>query len=250
MTEFPPASTAACRAAGRSSWGRRIGHGIQTRARRGLHTGGRCYGYSTVPVGEGESKRLQINHGEAVIVKEIFELSATGVSLKRIAKNLNVRHVPAPRSKSIHRGTWCPTAIRAMLKRQLYKGDFVWNRSKFVKVPGTNKRRSRPRPENEWKRLSVPDLAIVPAEMWNAVQFRFRSFVEAGETDRKCGLVSRSITSPYLFSNRLKCGKCGSNLIVSSGGKKNPKYVCTGYLNRVSAQTTCESEPTRSRANC
>ncbi len=64
------------------------------------------------------------------------------------------------------------------------------------------------------------------------MQLRFRSFVEAGEADRKCGLVSRSITSPYLFSNRLKCGKCGSNLIVSSGGKKNPKYVCTGYLNR------------------
>ena len=40
------------------------------------------------------------------------------------------------------------------------------------------------------------------------------------------------MTSPYLFSNRLKCGQCGSNLIVSSGGRKNPKYVCTGYINR------------------
>jgi len=161
--------------------------GLESCALRGLHTGGRCYGYSTVRVGDGESKRLQVNQAEAVIVKEIFELSVTGVSLKRIAKNLNERQVPAPRSKSIHRGTWCPTAIRAMLKRQLYKGDFVWNRSKFVKVPGTNKRRSRPRPENEWKRLSVPDLAIVPAELWRAVQLRFRSFVEAGEADRKCG---------------------------------------------------------------
>jgi DNA invertase Pin-like site-specific DNA recombinase len=127
--------------------------GLESCALRGLHTGGRCYGYSAVSVGEGESKRLQVNQAEAVIVKEIFELSATGISLKRIAKYLNERHVSAPRSKSIQRGTWCPTAIRAMLKRQLYKGDFVWNRSKFVKVPGTNKRRSRPRPENEWKRF-------------------------------------------------------------------------------------------------
>jgi site-specific DNA recombinase len=97
--------------------------GLESCALRGLHTGGRCYGYSAVPVGEGESKRLEINQGEALIVKEIFELSATGVSLKRIAKSLNEKHVPAPRSKSIHRGTWCPTAIRAMLKRQLYNGN-------------------------------------------------------------------------------------------------------------------------------
>ena len=183
-------------------------------------------------IGEGESKRLEVNQPEAIVVKEIFEQSAAGLSLKKIAKKLNERHVPAPRSKSVNRGTWCPSAIRAMLKRELYKGECVWNRTKFVKVPGTNKRISRPRPESEWKRHSLSDLRIVPEELWNAVQRRLWSFSEKGDAERRRGLVSRSVTSPYLFSNRLKCGKCGSNLIVSSGGKKNPKYVCTGYLNR------------------
>src|ERR1017187_3355311 len=100
---------------------------------------------------------------------------ATGLSLKKIAKHLNARCVAPPRSKSSNRGTWCPTAIRAMLKRELYKGEIVWNRSKFLKAPGTNKRRSRPRPESEGKRFPAPELAIVSEDLWNRVQSRFRS---------------------------------------------------------------------------
>jgi hypothetical protein len=37
-------------------------------------------------------------------------------------------------------GEWCPTAIREMLKNELYIGNVVWNRSKFVKVPGNGSR--------------------------------------------------------------------------------------------------------------
>ena len=205
--------------------------GLESCALRGLHTGGRCYGYRTVPVGDGGSMRRVIYEPEAVQVRRIFEMSVTGVSLKQIAKRLNGESAPSPRSQS-GRGTWCPTAIRAMLKRELYKGEEVWNRSMFVKVPGTNKRRSRPRPENEWKRRSVPELAIVSSDLWERVQYRLQSFGRKENSQGRHGLLSRSVTSPYLFSNRLKCGRCGSNLIISSGGGKKPKYVCTGYLNR------------------
>ena len=206
--------------------------GLESCALLGLHTGGRCYGYSTVAVGERESRRLVINETEAAVVKEIFEMSATGLSLKKIAKSLNSKCVSPPRSKSSNRGTWCPTAIRAMLKRELYKGEIVWNRSRFVKVPGTNKRRSRPRPESEWKRLSAPELAIVSNDLWNNVQSRFKSLGDAHTGQDRRGLLHRSLTSPYLFSGLLKCGVCGSNLIIASGGGKKPKYVCSGYCNR------------------
>jgi site-specific DNA recombinase len=81
-----------------------------------------------VAVGEGGSKRYVINETEAVVVREIFEMFAMGLSLKKIAKFLNAKCVPPPRSKSSNRGTWCPTAIRAMLKRELYTGEIVWNR--------------------------------------------------------------------------------------------------------------------------
>jgi hypothetical protein len=119
-----------------------------------------------------------------------------------------------------------------MLKRELYKGESVWNRSKFLKVPGTNKRRSRPRPQSEWKRLSIPELAIVSEALWNRVQSRFKSVGGASKEQGRSGLLPRSLTSPYLFSGLLKCGLCGSNLIIASGGGKKPKYVCSGYFSR------------------
>jgi site-specific DNA recombinase len=206
--------------------------GLESCALRGLHTGGRCYGYYAVAVGEGESKRLVIDETEAVVVKEIFELFAAAVSLKKIAKCLNERCLASPRSRSSNRGTWCPTAIRAILKRELYKGEIVWNRSKFVKVPGTNKRRSRPRPESERKRFLAPELAIVSEDLWNKVQSRFKLVCGDRRGLGKPGLLPRSLTSPYLFSGLLKCGMCGSNLIIASGGGKKPKYVCSGYFNR------------------
>ena len=205
--------------------------GLEGCIERGLHTGGRCYGYRTVAVGDtGATKRI-VHEPEALVLRRIFEMSASGVSLKKITKCLNGECIEPPRSRS-DRGTWCPTAIREMLKRELYKGWDIWNRTKFVKVPGTNKRRSRPRPENEWKRRFDPTLVIVPDELWERVQLRLNALSGMGRDKSKRGLFSRSVTSPYLLSNRLKCGRCGSNLIVSSGGKKKPKYVCTGYINR------------------
>ncbi len=205
--------------------------GLEGCVERGLHTGGRCYGYRTIPVGDGGSTRRVICEPESAIVRRIFEMSASGVSLKKIAKCLNGECVEPPRSRS-ERGTWCPTAIREMLKRELYKGWDIWNRTKFVKVPGTNKRRSRPRPQSEWKRRYDSKWVIVSDELWERVQHRLSAFNGIGRDKSKRGLFSRSVTSSYLLSNRLKCGRCGSNMIVSSGGKKKPKYVCTGYINR------------------
>ena len=208
--------------------------GLEGRVLRGLHAGGRCYGYSAVPAGEGESKRLVINEQEANVVKRIFEMSASGCSLKNIAKVLNCESVQPPRSRSGRRSTWCPTAIRAMLKRELYKGERIWNKSEFRKVPGTNKRRSRPRPQSQWKRITLPELAIVSEELWDDVQTRLKSFADKSRGNRPSGLLPRSLTNEYIFSGLLKCSECGGNLVISTGGgtHRHPKYACSNRVNR------------------
>jgi site-specific DNA recombinase len=72
----------------------------------------------------------------------------------------------------------------------------------------------------------------LPRELWEQVQHRFRSF--DGLHTQKRGLLPRSVTSPYLFSGLLKCGECGGNLIIATGGgtHRRPKYVCSNYFNR------------------
>jgi Recombinase len=99
--------------------------GLEGRVLRGLHSGGRCFGYDTVPAGDEGSKRLVINAKEGAIVKRIFEMSASGVSLKNIAKTLNAEAIESPRPRTSRRGNWCQTAVRAMLKCELYKGEVI-----------------------------------------------------------------------------------------------------------------------------
>jgi site-specific DNA recombinase len=209
--------------------------GLEGLALRGLHTGGRIFGYETVSLGENAGKKLVVNPTEAATVKRIFELSAGGHSLKTITRTLNAEHVASPRPREDRvGGEWCPTAIREMLKNELYLGNVVWNRSRFLKVPGTNKRRRRPRPESEWLRTSNPELAIVPADLWSAVRARFAALPEIRGYPKSRGLVPRAMTSPYLFSGLLKCGECGANLIIATGGgtHRHKKYACSRHFNR------------------
>jgi site-specific DNA recombinase len=178
--------------------------GLEGRALQGLHTGGRCFGYRNVT--EGGCVHLQINDEEAAIVRRIFQMSEDGLSLKRIAKALNAEHIPSPRLRSgKSHGTWCPTAIREMLRRDLYIGRIVWNRSRFVKRPGTNKRLRRERPESEWCITERPELRIVDENLWNRVQSRLLFVAQTFGKGKPPGLYHRAASSPYLLSGFLKC---------------------------------------------
>ncbi len=71
--------------------------GLEGRALRGLHTGGRIFGYNSIEADGG--KRLEVNQKEAAVVRRIFEMSAEGAALKTIAKTLNPEGVPPPRAR-------------------------------------------------------------------------------------------------------------------------------------------------------
>jgi DNA invertase Pin-like site-specific DNA recombinase len=152
-------------------------HDALLRKAKALHVpGGSVYGYenvevlSSTPEADGRRKRLhvtrRINPTQAAVIQRIFELYASGLGITRIAKRLNVEHVPPPRRDRPRHG-WAPTAIREILHRELYRGVVVWNRSQKVMRAGT--RRQRRRPEAEWLRLVAPDLRIIADDLWTQV---------------------------------------------------------------------------------
>ena len=150
--------------------------GMEGRVLRGQHTGGRCYGYDAVPVDGTTAKRLAVNAGEAEVIRRIFDMSANGQSLKTIAKTLNRECVPPPRPQSRQSTFHMESKLHSrMLRRDLYIGKVIWNSSRFVKVPGTNKRVRRARPESEWRIVPHPELQIVDADVWKRVQDRQQS---------------------------------------------------------------------------
>jgi site-specific DNA recombinase len=213
-------------------------YGLEGRVLLGLSAGGRCYGYDTQKV-EGGVQWI-INEAEAAVVRQIFEWSAAGHSLKAIAGLLNQQNTPPPRKrKGRSHGTWCHTAIRGMLRRKIYIGKEVWNKSKFIKRPGTNKRIARPRPASEWKTKELPELQIVPTELWNRVKARQNRLNEL-YADNGQKPVSRAYPSTYLLSGFLKCGICGENMIIVSGAGPSARYGCRKY----SSRRACENRLT------
>ncbi|MGH2609793.1 MAG: recombinase family protein, partial [Tepidiformaceae bacterium] len=194
-------------------------HDAMLRKAQALHvTGGRVYGYASIdvlgePDRDGRKKRLyvrrEINPEQADVVRRIFQLYANGLGLTKIAKTLNREGIAPPRGDA--RG-WAGTAIREILRRELYRGVVVWDRTQKIVRGGTKKQRIRP--EDQWQRIGAPDLRIISEDLWQAVQVRRQKAAEAFPRSRERGrLLGRSGPldgdSPYLLTGFATCAVCG-----------------------------------------
>ena len=151
--------------------------GMEGHAKRGMSTGLLPYGFVSVAHEAHQTGRVVVvDEARAEVVRTIFRMFATGVSLGRIAKALNERDVEPPRGKGKRRREgWVASAIRAMLKNEKYVGVSRWNQRQFLKEPGTNKRVARRRPEAEHTVRKDESLRIVPQADWDAVGAQFRA---------------------------------------------------------------------------
>ncbi len=196
--------------------GKKTHRGLDGQVLRGMHAGGRCFGYRIQACEDGA--RLVVEPQEADVVRRIFEISASGLSLTAIAKTLNGDKVPTPRPRTGKKfASWCPSAIRAMLHNELYAGRIVWNRSRFIKRPGTNKRVRRVRPRSDWRIIDRPELRIVSEDLWQRVRDRQRLVQELYGRAGGGRVLNRSMSSPYLLTGLVKCGVCGAPLASVNG---------------------------------
>ena len=143
---------------------------MQRKAKAGHVTGGAVFGYRNRavmgPDGQRSHVERQIDEVQADVVRRIFELCAKGYGKVAIAKQLNAERAPAPRAQQGRPHAWAPSSVRAVLYRELYRGEIVWNRTKKRDSWGVKCQRSRP--ESEWLRVPAPDLRIVDEELWQA----------------------------------------------------------------------------------
>jgi site-specific DNA recombinase len=82
-----------------------------------------------------------------------------------------------------------------MLRRERYVGRIIWNRTRFIKRPGTNKRVCRPRPKSEWSTQEAPELRIVDGELWTRVQDRLVQVKALYGRGGRNGLMNRAADS-------------------------------------------------------
>jgi len=217
--------------------------GLTGQALKGNNCGGRSYGYQHVPELDPHKTddygrpvvtavRREVDSDQARWVRKIFAWYADGHSPRWIASELNRLGVP-----SLRGGTWATSVIygdmtkgTGLLNNQLYMGRFVWNRSQWVKDPDTGKRKRVPRPKDEWIVTEMPELRIVPQELWDRVKARQAEQRAKSEHIRKAlHENARTGAGPkYLFSGLLKCAECGANYVQAD----SYRYACSNHVNR------------------
>lgn len=210
----------------------RVHEHLLTKARRGLVAGGAVFGYDNVRRPEGGVVRV-INPAQAEVVVEMFTRRAEGEGFRSIAKELNGRRVAPPRAGKRGTGSWSGACVAAILSNELYAGVVVWNRSQKTYRGGTKVR--VPRPESELIRVEIPELRIVPDELWQRVRSR----------DRKDRAVSSRKGQPprYLLTGLARCATCGGPMNVANGRQGTSPikvYVCNRHRER--GDTVCTNK--------
>jgi site-specific DNA recombinase len=115
----------------------------------------------------------------------------------------------------------------------MYTGRYVWNRRRSRKKLKSGDREYLLRPVEDWVIVSHPELRIVSADLWENVKAR-----QSEQAARVGARVRRGMsrhqaratgTYPkYLLSGLVRCGICGSTLVVSG---PRQAYVCASRVN-------------------
>jgi site-specific DNA recombinase len=217
----------------------RTKRGLDGRALNDFSTGGLPIGYRSEPVTDVSSRivghRIVVDDDGKATVLRIFSMHREGTSLEAIARTLNNEKVPPPRAKTLHRRKgWIASTVRAILRNRAYIGEFTFNRRQWMKVPGTNRRRSRLRPEHEVIRRSRPQLRIIDQELWDDVQARIvavRAFYTRTSEGKPKGTGLAGKRTTYPTSGLLHCAECGAPMTIY-GGSSQRYYRCSDFKKR------------------
>ena len=193
--------------------------GLEGRVKAGHSAGGRAFGYKIDrrfnPQGEPVAGVRTINGLEAATIQRIFQMFVGGTSPNNIAKILNAEGVPGPGGRR-----WSESTIRGheirrtgLLRNDLFRGELIWNKQRYVKDPTTGKRLARPNPKSAWVRTPTPDLRIVDEKLWATAQEKLGAIGSSPRVLKaKAKRFWENRRPRHLLTGIATCGKCGGTL--------------------------------------
>jgi site-specific DNA recombinase len=198
------------------------------------------YGYQFVDSnGDPNGKvRKDTHYGiyepEAEVVRMIFNRVASGTGLKILCNELQNLY-PPPKGN-----TWYPTILSRFIKSEVYKGWYIGNKLKLVKVEQTKTQgkltNEKPkfyndveeRPKEEWIYVAVPP--IVSDELWQQANDMLI---------KNSTMAKRNSKNNYLLTGLMKCATCDSSYVGYTAKWKNApngkeflssKYRCSSNV--------------------
>ena len=201
---------------------------MQSRGNAGIPlTTSAPYGYKKTPE---DKNRWIVDEPAAKVVRQIFQLSVSGLGPTQIAKKLRSEGVMTPseyfQSVGVNYPTrlsaypchWSASTVASILDRQEYTGDTVNFRTyrQSFKL-----KKQMDRPQEEWKVFPNTHPAIIDRETFALVQ----DLRQHRRRPNRTGILS-------MFSGLLYCADCGQKLYFGSSrsGKREQAYFfCSSY---------------------
>lgn len=215
----------------RSSIADRMLSGLATAVQNGeTYPNQRPYGYRA---DRSAPAKTAPDPEEAPTLRRIFEAARDGVSLTRLATQLNREGVPSPRGKH-----WTHCTIQRIIRNPVYKGYIVWRRSSARRLLPKHQLVDPTEPQllpsriddpRRWEFaenddaviVHVPGLAIIPEELWEAANRALDAVHERtrhwqSRKDRKAAAAAEDPSPPrrppHLLTGLVQC-RCGAALV-------------------------------------
>ena len=170
-------------------------------------------------------KRRVINEREAPVVKLMFQWATDGVTVNRIACNLNEAGLPSKTGK-----LWTHNQVKKTLRNQAYTGTH------FYGWPGTVRSRKEEGRETQASFRVAKDHGIYsPTHLPGVLGER------AGETGSPTGHVGREEQTPPPHDGFTCCGKCGGRIIGNMQAKGYSYYRCANAIPKAGRPATCDA---------
>jgi site-specific DNA recombinase len=206
----------------RAKAAQRIREALRFRVREGRRATRAPLGYRNVRDANGAALWEIDPEGAAVIVRVGETFVERGGSYHATAVALNKARIPSPGG-----ATWSPQVVKNVLRNPIYRGEYRHGVSRCVARGGTLVRERSP--EAEVLHIPHPELRIWPEALLPKIdailsQPRRRPWSAMGPR--------------HLGSSFLKCGVCGSSLVVSGTKKRNNlSYTCDKH--RMHGRAAC-----------
>lgn len=188
---------------------------------------------------EEDHNHLVVDEYAGEIVQHIFRMKIAGCNVRRIAQKLTEMGVPTPLEYKRMCGEkynsgfraklnpqWSVTSVMRILKNEIYTGTMIQNKRKKINY---KIKESRDVDEADWIKVEGTHEAIIPKDIFSAVQELFKMDTRTSPNENTL----------YLFSGMVKCCDCGENM-VRTNSYRNSKgemmycYHCSSYMHEKS----------------
>lgn len=174
-----------------------------------------------------DRNQLVVDEDSAGIVRRIFELAGTGMSVRKIAFLLNAKKVPTPSAVKNSQGyyhkwwigvegasLWNEQTVRTILRDERYLGKTIYGKRYR---PQVGNRRTLKNRKSDWIVAEKQHEPLVTESEFKKAQEHLAEFTEQDiEPSEPLGVS--------LFTGKLRCGHCGYALIGRS--RLTPQYFC------------------------